>query len=111
MTLGNRLKSLMEERNISQKELSKELNIAISTLNGYANDYREPDYKTLIGLAQYFDVSIDYLLGVSNISNVCLVKNENSEQLQQLIRFYEQLDCEYQNILVELAKVLTKNMK
>lgn len=111
MTLGNRLKFLMEERNISQKELSKELNIAISTLNGYANDYREPDYKTLIGLAQYFDVSVDYLLGVSNISKVCLAKNENSEQLQQLIHFYEQLDCEYQNILVGLAKVLVKNMK
>ena len=47
MTFGERLKQLMDDRNITQRQISKELNIAVTTLNGYANDYREPDFLTL----------------------------------------------------------------
>ena len=69
MKFSNRLENLLEERNLTQKFLSKELNIAASTLNGYLRQNREPDFDTLINLAKYFNVSIDYLLGVTNIRN------------------------------------------
>ena len=40
MSFGERLKQLIEENNITQRQLSKELNIAPTTLSGYANNYR-----------------------------------------------------------------------
>lgn len=67
MSFGERLKQLIEENNITQRQLSKELNIAPTTLSGYANGYREPDFLTLTLFADYFQVSVDYLIGYSAI--------------------------------------------
>ncbi len=57
-----RLKELRKERGISQVKLSMDLNLSQSTISRYETDVREADYKTLILIADYFDVSIDYLL-------------------------------------------------
>jgi len=65
MTFGQRLEMLREERNLSQVAVSKMLNIANSTLSLYESDYRKPDYDMLIKLAKFYDVSTDYLLGLS----------------------------------------------
>lgn len=65
MTFGQRLKMLREERNLSQVAVSKVLNVANSTLSLYESDYRKPDYDMLIKLAKFYDVSTDFLLGIS----------------------------------------------
>lgn len=57
-----RLKALRKERGISQVKLAMDLNLSQNTISRYENEIREADYKTLILLADYFDVSIDYLL-------------------------------------------------
>ena len=62
MSFGENLRSLIEERNMTQKELAMQLNIAPSTMGSYVQNTREPDFATLKLLANYFDVSIDYLL-------------------------------------------------
>ena len=62
MSFGDNLRTLLEERDITQKELARQLNIAPSTLGSYVQNVREPDFSTLTLLADYFDVSIDYLL-------------------------------------------------
>ena len=67
MELSRRLENLLEEHNLTQRQLSNELHIAPSTLNGYLRRNREPDFATLIKLAKYFKVSTDYLLGVTEI--------------------------------------------
>ena len=58
-----RLKDLRKERNISQLKLSIDLNMNQNTISRYENLEREADYATLIKIADYFDVSLDYLLG------------------------------------------------
>ena len=58
-----RLKSLRENHNISQLKLAIELNLTQNSISRYENEEREADYKTLIAFADYFNVSIDYLLG------------------------------------------------
>ena len=60
-----RLKSLRKERNISQLKLALDLNMNQNSISRYENCEREADYETLIKFADYFDVSIDYLLGRS----------------------------------------------
>jgi transcriptional regulator with XRE-family HTH domain len=58
-----RLKELRYKKKISQIKLSIDLNINQNTISRYENGVREADYKTLIMFADYFDVSLDYLLG------------------------------------------------
>ena len=58
-----RLKELRERRHISQVFLGLELNMGQNTISQYETGAREPSFKDLISIADYFDVSIDYLLG------------------------------------------------
>lgn len=58
-----RLKELREKRKISQVKLAMDLSMNQNSISRYENGTREADYKTLIQFADYFDVSIDYLLG------------------------------------------------
>lgn len=57
-----RLKALREKRGISQLKLAMDLGLNQNSISRYESGAREADYKTLIALADYFDVSIDYLL-------------------------------------------------
>lgn len=58
-----KLKELRKKNHISQVRLSMEMNMAQNTISQYENEVRQADYETLIAFADYFDVSIDYLLG------------------------------------------------
>lgn len=65
----NRIKFLREEKKIYQKDLAKLLNVSVPAINYYENEKRAMDTKTASILANYFDVSIDYLLGKSDTRN------------------------------------------
>ena len=56
-----RLKDLRKAQGLSQEELAKEIDVARTTYNHYEIEKSEPNIKTLIKLADYFDVSLDYL--------------------------------------------------
>ena len=57
-----RLKELRKEHNITQLKLAMDLSISQNTISRYETGEREADYKTLIAIADYFGVSLDYLL-------------------------------------------------
>jgi transcriptional regulator with XRE-family HTH domain len=59
-----RLRSLREKKGISQSEAARRLNIVRSTYSNYEAGNREPDNDTLQMLANFYEVSNDYLLGV-----------------------------------------------
>ena len=58
-----RLKKLRKMRKTSQLKLALDLNMNQNSISRYENCEREADYETLIKFADYFDVSLDYLLG------------------------------------------------
>ncbi len=58
-----RLKKLRQDRGITQVKLSMDLNMSQKTISRYETEAHQADYKTLVLLADYFNVSIDYLLG------------------------------------------------
>ncbi len=58
-----RLRELRKKKKISQLKLAMDLHMNQNSISRYENEEREADYATLIRLADYFDVSIDYLLG------------------------------------------------
>ncbi len=57
-----RLKNLRKKRGISQLKLAMDLNMNQNSISRYENEVRQADYATLIRFADYFGVSIDYLL-------------------------------------------------
>lgn len=57
-----RLKELRKKQNISQLRLALDLNMNQNSISRYENGEREADYNTLIKFADYFGVSLDYLL-------------------------------------------------
>lgn len=64
-----RLKELRKKRKISQLKLAIDLNMNQNSISRYENLDREADYKTLIKIADYFNVSLDYLLGRTDNEN------------------------------------------
>lgn len=63
---GTRLAALRKQKKLSQYELAEKLGFSRGKLANYEQGTREPDYETLKFLANFFDVSIDYLLGNSD---------------------------------------------
>ena len=68
-----RLKELRTSRKISQVKLAMDLNLTQNSISRYENGEREADYDTLVAIADYFNVSVDYLLGRTD--NPIVAKN------------------------------------
>lgn len=60
---GRKLKELRLEKNINQSELGKIIGISPSTVGMYEREQRFPDKDILLKIADYFEVTVDYLLG------------------------------------------------
>ncbi|MDR4943067.1 helix-turn-helix transcriptional regulator [Bacillus wiedmannii] len=98
---GTRLLTLRKERKLRQEDMAKQLGIARTTYAMYEQGNREPDYDTLIKLATFFEVSIDYLLGTTEIRKITDVedpelhqwikdiKNAHPQKREELKRFWE----------------------
>lgn len=65
-----RLKELREKREMSQVRLGVELGINQDVISRYENLEREADYRTLLDIADFFDVSLDYLFGRTDNPNM-----------------------------------------
>ncbi|MDD7506015.1 MAG: helix-turn-helix transcriptional regulator [Clostridiales bacterium] len=63
---GEGLKELRLENGIGQVKLSKDLNVSKGIISLWENGLREPKLSNLVSLAQYFQVSIDYLAGLED---------------------------------------------
>ena len=67
--IGERIKILRTERNLTQAALAHALGIAKTTLAAYEQDKNEPSNETFIKIANYFNVSADYLLGLTDVKS------------------------------------------
>lgn len=66
----NRIKDLRKERGLTQSDLAKVLKVSARTVGFYETCQRDPDTDTLKKMADFFDVSIDYLLGRIDIRDL-----------------------------------------
>lgn len=65
-TLSERLIELKESKNLLQKDIAKAINLSLRSYQRYEYGEREPTSSILIKIADYFNVSIDYLVGRSD---------------------------------------------
>ena len=66
--LGEILAELREDKGLKQKQLADELHISSSSISAFETGYRLPNIETLSLLAKYFDVTLDYLVGLTDFS-------------------------------------------
>lgn len=69
------LRNERKNKKLTLRQLSEILGISYSSLGKYERGEYEPDIKTLISIANYFDVSVDYLLGLTTIKNYKTLNN------------------------------------
>ncbi|MEA1975304.1 MAG: helix-turn-helix transcriptional regulator [Bacillota bacterium] len=62
MKLGDKIKNLRTEHNMTQPDLAKELDVTVRTIAYYENNERQPKKTLIVKLCKLFNVSIDYLL-------------------------------------------------
>lgn len=79
-----RLKQIREARGKMQKEAANELGIGLSTFSQYETGKREPDYSTLVRIADYFNCSTDYLLGRTDDPNIEIKKAPSKDGVDEL---------------------------
>lgn len=85
--LGLRLLELRQSHNLTQKQLCENLNIGRSTYSYFETGSRLPDIETLVMFANYYDISVDQLLGLSNDpagSSKSVVTDDDNMQHQLL---------------------------
>ena len=98
MSFGENLRTLIEERDMTQKEVALKLNIAPSTIGSYVQNTREPDFATLKAIAKFFNVSIDYLLDNHTGKSA-------SHKEDDLLRIFRSLEPGQQDICLEQCRV------
>lgn len=75
-TFSERLKALREERRLYQRELAEMLGISTRGYQCYETGEHEPGVKKLIAIADYYQVSIDYLVGRTDVPDLNTVRAE-----------------------------------
>ena len=101
MDFGNTLRTLIEERDLTQKQMAIDLNIAPSTIGGYVQNISEPDFKTLKQIAKYFNTSIDYLLDYRS-------GNTRNHKEDDLLRVFRSITPEQQDTYIEQGKAFIR---
>lgn len=111
--LGEKLSQLRKNSNYTQDYLSKALKISRSALSQYEINKRQPDYETLVKIANFFDVSTDYLLGNEySKSPEEIIKIIYGSKIQYLIKELQNFsDDEIDEVVkyISFIKYLNKN--
>lgn len=101
MAFGDRLLEILEEKEITQKELAAMLNIAPSTLNGYIKNKRQPDFELIRNIVFILDTSADHLLE-------CPQNDKISAKEMSLIAKMRILSPEQQEMIYELVNIVSR---
>ncbi|WP_129721391.1 helix-turn-helix domain-containing protein [Xylanivirga thermophila] len=113
MEFGQRLKLLRNIKKTTQEELANFLGVGRPTIAGYETKGTQPSFEILEKIADFFDVSIDYLLGRSDIPKPYILDNdaasykifveinnlspESQKELEKLIELYKLRDIQKRN--------------
>ena len=100
------LKLLRQAKGISQQQLAHVLGLSQQSINKYENHNVEPDIATLIKMAQFFETSVDYLIG--NSIDFTPQNQEHSFNEQKLVFAYRMLDDAEKTCVDTVIKTLVQ---
>ena len=104
MNFATTLKNLRELHNVKQEELAEYLKVSRPTIAGYETKRREPDYERLTKIAEFFQVSTDYLLTGKDSD----IQPEQSEAIidQKVTAIYKQLSLDSKQEALKYLQLL-----
>lgn len=88
VNMGNKLRSLREERNLTQKQIADRIGVTVSAISAYEAGIRFPALHSVAKLASIYHVSTDYLLGVDERKQIDISKL-NDEQRTVILQLVE----------------------
>lgn len=106
----NRIKSLREDLNLSQEELANKLNLSKGIISLYEQEKRKPSVEILVQMSEIFNVSIDYILGRTNIPNITSEPLEIAASTKNNVDLSEVSDRD-KEIIMNIIKTSKKENK
>ncbi len=101
MNFSENLRFLLDEGNITQKQLATMINVAPSTVGNYIQGKTEPDLATLLALADALNVSVDLLLGKASSA-------DRSHDEDHLIKLYRQANAQNKKTILAVVKTIAQ---
>ncbi len=105
LDIGSQLRSLLEQDGITQKQLADALNISTTTLNGYIKNRRQPDAKTVIRLASYFNTTTDYIYGISTLREIA--SSPYSAEERHLVNIFRGIPEDKRPLYIETGRTFS----
>lgn len=106
---GNNLKNLRNEAQINQKSLASQFRVTQATISSWENGRTAPSFEQLIQIADYFDVSVDYLIGRTNIDNNYVYNPQ--KDIADILELLQQTDNREREYIYRLLKEYLKVKK
>ena len=104
MNFANTLKNLRELNDVTQEELAKYLKVTRPTVAGYETKDHQPDYEKLERIADFFSVSIDYLITGRDSEKTTLAREGTLDK--EILRTYKELTLASKNDLLNYIRLL-----
>ena len=93
--MQNRLKEIRQEKKLSQTDIAKALGVTRQAISLYEKGDREPKLETWQKLADFFNVPVDYLLGISKDRSTLTIDDLNPKEQEAYERITDMLSHEY----------------
>ncbi len=107
MDFLNRIYSLLQEKGISKNKMLTDLSLSKNSFVDWTNRGTVPNGETLIKIARYLDVSVDYLLGASNVRKTFAGNVQENDLRSKIIELVLQLNEEnYEKVLYYIKSIV-----
>ena len=101
---SQKLKELRIRDNLSQAKFAREIGFSQSAIASWENETREPGINALIKIAQYFNTSVDYLIGFPIKTKQTEKPAPLPQDEQELLQIYQSLSPAYRSQVLEYAR-------
>ena len=109
-TFGNKLKELMQETKTTQRELAKSLGVERGSISNWVTGKRTPDAYMMTQIAEYFNVTVDFLLKGNNDKNLKNVEKDIQE-IRELYVKYSKLDSNNKVLIDAMIMTMLEKQK
>lgn len=112
--MGNRIKELRKSRGMNQEALASYIGVSQQTISKIERNTDSLSTDILIQLSEYFDVTTDYILGVSDEKRNTIIENKVKNRLEEYNEFvveYGELNEYNQRAVVKIMKALKEMQK
>lgn len=90
--IGERLKEIRKDRGDTQASLAEKLNVSLPTVKSWESEKSSPSHEMLVAICKLYQVSSDYLLGLSNVDPLFIEQNKKKLTLRdkEMINYFEE---------------------